>query len=62
MPAPRMRTAPRALEILKQEDPGTDVTLYYLRGLIKTGAIPCVPVGRKKLIDVDRLIDYLKGV
>lgn len=58
---PRMRTAPGALDIIRQEDPGTDVTLHYLRHLIKTGAIQCVPVGRKKLVNVDKLIDFLKG-
>lgn len=58
---PRMRTAPGALDIIKAEDPGTDITLHYLRRLIKTGAISCVPVGRKKLVNVDKLIDYLKG-
>lgn len=58
---PRMRTAPGALDIIRQEDPGTDVTLHYLRRLIKTGAIQCVPVGRKKLVNVDKLIDFLKG-
>lgn len=58
---PRMRTAPGALEIIKEQDPGTDVTLHYLRRLIKTGAVPVVPVGRKKLVNVDKLIDYLKG-
>lgn len=61
MATPRMRTAPGALAIIQQEDPGTDVTLHYLRHLIKTGAVPCVPVGRKKLVNVDKLIDYLKG-
>lgn len=61
MATPRMRTAPGALAIIQQEDPGTDVTLHYLRRLIKTGAIPSVPVGKKKLINVDKLIDYLKG-
>lgn len=61
MITPRMRTAPGALAIIQQEDPGTDITLHYLRRLIKTGAIPCVPVGRKKLVNVDKLIEYLKG-
>lgn len=61
MTTPRMRTAEGALAILKEEDPGTAVTLRFIRRLIVTGAVPCVPVGRKKLIDVDRLMDYLKG-
>ncbi len=58
---PRMRTAQGALEIIKEQDPNTSVTLHYLRHLIKTGEIPCVPVGRKKLVNVDKLIDFLKG-
>ena len=61
MATPRMRTAPGALEIIKEQDPDTAVTLHYLRRLIKTGAIPCIPVGRKKLVNVDQLIEYLKG-
>ncbi len=61
MTTPRMRTAPGALDIIRQEDPGTDVTLHYLRHLIKTGAIQSVPVGRKRLVNVDKLIDFLKG-
>lgn len=61
MTTPRMRTAVGALAIIKAEDPETAVTLRAIRGLINTGAVPHVPVGRKKLVDVDRLMDYLKG-
>ncbi len=61
MTTPRMRTAEGALSILKETDPGTAVTLRFIRRLIVTGAVPHVPVGRKKLVDVDRLMDYLKG-
>lgn len=57
----RLRTAPGALAILKEQDPGTEVTLHYLRHLIKTGKIPCAPVGRKKLVNVDLLIRFLEG-
>lgn len=52
----RMRTAAKVLELIKAEDPGTEVTLHYIRYLIKTGAVPCVEVGRKKLVDADVLI------
>ena len=61
MPTPRMRTAEGALAVIKAAAPGTAVTLRFIRGLIKTGTVPHVPVGRKKLVDVDRLLDYLKG-
>lgn len=61
MTTPRMRTAEGALAVIKEGDPGSAVTLRFIRGLINTGAVPYVPVGRKKLVDVDRLMDYLKG-
>lgn len=58
MPA-RIRTAPGAYEIIKEADPETAVTLHYIRKLIRTGEFPSVAVGRKKLINVDRLMEYL---
>lgn len=61
MTAPRLRTAEGALEIIKGEDPDTAVTLRHVRRLIATGAVPHVPVGRKKLVNVDRLLAYLEG-
>ena len=56
---PRMRTAGKVLELTQAEDPGTEVTLHYIRQLIKTGAVPCVTVGRKKLVDADHLIQRI---
>ena len=53
---PRMRTAEGALAVLKAD---TAVSLKYIRRLINTGEIPCVNVGRKKLINVDELAAYL---
>lgn len=61
MATPRMRTAAGALEIIKAEDPDTAVTLRAIRGLINTGKVHSVPVGVKRLIDVDKLMEYLKG-
>lgn len=57
----RMRTAEGALEIIKAADPQTAVTLRYIRRLIAAGTVPHVPVGRKKLINVDALLSYLEG-
>lgn len=56
---PRMRTAGKVLEIIQAEDPGTEVTLHYIRQLIKTGAVPSVAVGRKRLVDADDLIQRI---
>lgn len=58
---PRMRTAEGALAIIKEQDPDTAVTLRYIRRLITEGTIPHVPVGRKKLVNVDGLLAYLEG-
>lgn len=57
----RMRTAEGALQIIKEMDPGTAVTLHYIRRLINTGSLPYVPAGKKKLINVEHLLAYLEG-
>ena len=57
----RMRTAEGALELIKQQDPESAVTLHYIRRLISTGALQYVPAGKKKLINVDCLLSYLEG-
>lgn len=56
---PRMRTAAKVLEIIKEEDPGTEVSLKYIRYLINSGAVPSVTVGRKKLVDADAVIQHI---
>lgn len=54
-----MRTAGKVLELIQAEDPGTEVTLHYIRQLIKTGAVPSVAVGRKRLVDADDVIQRI---
>lgn len=61
MQTPRMRTAHGALEIIKELDPDTAVTLRYIRRLIATGEVPHVDVGRKKLVNVDQVLKFLEG-
>lgn len=59
MTMPRMRTAARVYEIIKEEDPETEVTLSFIRRIIKTGKVPVTAVGRKKLVDADAVIAYI---
>lgn len=59
MPLPRMRTAEGVLDIIRTEDPDTEVTLHYLRQLIASGEVPHTPAGRKKLVNADAVIDYI---
>lgn len=58
-PLRRMRTAAGVLNVIKEQDPRTEVTLHYIRNLIKTGKVPVTPVGRKKLVDADAVMAYI---
>lgn len=59
MAIPRMRTAERLMDIIKEEDPNTEVTLHYIRQLIRTEAVPVVCCGRKKLVNADAVLELL---
>lgn len=58
---PRMRTLDECYRELKQLDPNTAVTKYYVRRLALSGAIPTVMCGRKRLINLDGLLEYLQS-
>lgn len=57
----RMRYPQQALDLIREEDPGTSITLNYIRALAYSGKIPCVKIGRRHLINVDALIEYLES-
>ncbi len=59
MPLPRMRTVKEAIAELKKNDPHTAMTEHALRVLIKTGEIPIVQCGRRFLLNLDTLMEYL---
>lgn len=59
MSLPRMRTAAGVFEIIKEQDPDTEVTANYVRCLVKSGRIPTVLIGRKRLVDADAVIAYI---
>lgn len=42
---PRMRTAAKIVAEIKAADPGTEVTEYYIRQLVKEGSVPVVWAG-----------------
>lgn len=58
---PKMRTPRNAIEELRQADPKTELTERALRALILTGEIPSVRIGKKYLVNMEILFDYLKG-
>lgn len=57
----RMRTRDEAVEMLRQDDPGTFVTKGFISRMIREGRIPYVRVGRKILINYDGLLDFLEN-
>ena len=57
---PRMRTAAKIVAELRAMDPGCEVTEYYIRQLIREGAVPVVWAGHKALVNVDDVIDLLQ--
>lgn len=57
----RMRTIKQCFEYFKEVDPESCITEYYLRGLVKQNKVPVFLAGRKQLINLDKLIDYLNG-
>lgn len=56
---PRMRTAAGILTELKNMDPNTQVSLWFIRQLICSGTIPVLTIGRKKLVDLDAVLEAL---
>jgi hypothetical protein len=44
---------------IRQIDPDTALTPWALRNMVLSGKIPSVQVGRKRLINIDTLGEYL---
>ena len=51
----RLRTVPKAVALLREEDPDTPLSEKIMHRLIKQGYIPTVHSGNKLYIDVDRV-------
>lgn len=56
-----VRTIKGAFEELKARDPKSDITIYAIRQIIKEGKIPYIKSGKKYLISLENLIEYLNG-
>lgn len=59
MSNPKMRFPKQALEELKRIDPETPIKVGYIRKLVHTGVIPSVAIGKRRLLNLDSLLDYL---
>lgn len=49
---PRMRTVSKIVAEIKSLDPGSEVTEYYVRQLVKNGVVPVSWAGNKALINL----------
>ena len=58
---PKIRTLTEAYNCIKEQDEGTAITPYALRRMVLSGKVPCTKAGKKYLIDMDVLFEYLKG-
>lgn len=56
----RMRLQKDVFDYIKEKDPQTALTPHALRCMVLDGTIPHVDVGRKKLINLDVLDEYLE--
>lgn len=59
MPLPRMRLLKDAAAEIKQLDPGSALSPYLIRQLAIQGKIKSVMAGRKRLINLESLLQYL---
>lgn len=57
----KLRTLSEAYDYIKEQDPKTALTPWALRLMIVSGEVPCIKSGRKYLVDMDGLFDYLTG-
>lgn len=55
----RMRTIPKAVKLIKEEDPDTAITEALLRRMVKRKQLPVTIDGNNWLIDVDALPQYI---
>ena len=56
----KYRTIQQAYECLKSQDADTAITYHALRKLVVSGQLPSMRVGKKYLIDMEMLSDFLQ--
>lgn len=57
----RLRTLTETIKHIKEMDADTAITANALRRMVVSGRIPCFMVGKKYLVDLDNLFEFLKG-
>lgn len=58
---PRIRTIKESIRFIKDQDPESCISEWWLRQLIKSDKIKCHRAGNRYLVDMDQLEEYLKN-
>ena len=58
----RTRTIKEAAAYFKAQDPQTCLTETAIRTLLRTGKVPCARVGKKYLVTLEALEQFLTGI
>lgn len=58
----RVRTIKEAVKYFKEKDPNTALRESTIRRLIKSGAIPAVWVGKRQLVSMESIEEFLTGL
>lgn len=57
----RTRTIKEAAAFFRENDPQTCLTETAIRTLLRTGKVPCARVGKKYLVTIEALEDFLRS-
>lgn len=57
----RMRTISQTMKYLKEKDPDTSITEWWLRSMLRSGELKSHRAGNKYLVNLDYLELYLSG-
>lgn len=57
----KMRTIKQAIQTIKEKDPGSCFSEWWLRQLVKSGKLKCHRAGNRYLVDIDSLDEFLKN-
>ena len=57
----RTRTIKEAAAFFRENDPQTCLTETAIRTLLRTGKVPCARIGKKYLVTIEALEDYLRS-
>ena len=57
----RLRTIKQTILLIKEQDPETCLSEWYLRKLVKSGKLMCHRAGNRYLVGIESLENYLKN-